>query len=317
MTPARSRLRAALDREEITTSVAIHDALTARLAERAGHELLFVGGYNVTLSRLGLPDAGYLTMAEMLDTSRAIAGAVEVPAIADFDTGFGNAVTARRAVREAISTTGLAGLSIEDQQDPKRCGHVAGKRVVSIEEAVGKYRAAADVRDDLDPDFVLVGRTDAIGAAGGSVDDAIERGRAYHEAGADVVWVEGFTDRDQVDRVGAELDAPLMYNNLMGQGSVSPLLGREELQAMGYDITHFLASLLPTMVGVYDHLEGLLENDVAHERRYQERIDGHPVGDLHDFAGFDRVYDLEAEYLPAEDRDRYDDSRGHRPDGDP
>src|SRR5207244_1461232 len=159
----------------------------------------------------GLPDAGLVTLTEMVANARYIAAAVSVPLIADADSGFGNAINAMRTVREFI-TAGVAGIHIEDQVAPKRCGHVAGREVIEIEEAAGKIRAAAAARDELDPDFVLIARTDARGAHGGSLDDAIRRANAYLVAGADMAFVEGPTSVDEVKRICAEVKGPVFYN---------------------------------------------------------------------------------------------------------
>ena len=163
-------------------------------------------------------------MTEMHLNARYIANAVQVPVIADADNGYGNAINVMRTVREYIGT-GVAGIHIEDQAIPKRCGHVAGRRVIPIEEAVGKYRAADAVRRELDPDFVLIARTDARGAAGGSLDDAIGRANAYLEAGADLAFVEGPTSVDEVRRICREVKGPVFYN----QTGVSPRFGLAEM----------------------------------------------------------------------------------------
>ena len=167
-----------------------YNALSAKVLAHVGFPALYMTGYGTSLSLLGLPDAGLATMSEMHLNARYIANAVAVPVIADADNGYGNAVNVIRTVREYIQT-GVAGIHIEDQAIPKRCGHVAGRQVIPLAEAVGKYRAAARVRDETDPDFVLIARTDARGAHGGTLDDASRRANAYLEAGADMAFVEG------------------------------------------------------------------------------------------------------------------------------
>src|SRR5262249_24321001 len=159
------------------------------------------------LALLGLPDAGLATMTEMHLNARYIANAVAIPVIADADTGYGNAVNVMRTVREYVQT-GVAGIHIEDQVMPKRCGHVAGRQVIALHEAVGRYRAADHVRREIDPDFVLIARTDARGAHGGSLDEAIRRANAYLEAGADLAFVEGPTSIDEVRRIVREVHGP-------------------------------------------------------------------------------------------------------------
>src|SRR4051812_22988128 len=176
------------------------NALTARILEHAGHEAIYMTGYGTSLSLLGLPDAGLITLTEMVLNARLIAGAVRAPVIADADTGFGNAINVVRTIEEYIRA-GVAGLHIEDQVAPKRCGHVAGREVIGREEAVGKIRAAHATRQALDPDFVLVARTDARGAHGGSLDEAITRANLSLEAGADLAFVEGPASKAEIAEV--------------------------------------------------------------------------------------------------------------------
>jgi len=173
---ATTRLRQLLSSTPPLIVPGCYDALSARVLEAAGFPAVYMTGYGTSLALLGLPDAGLATMTEMHLNARYIANAVAVPVIADADNGYGNAINVMRTVREYIQT-GVAGIHIEDQAIPKRCGHVAGRRVIPIDEAVGKYRAADAVRRDLDPDFVLIARTDARGAHGGSLDEAIRRVR--------------------------------------------------------------------------------------------------------------------------------------------
>src|SRR3989442_13625709 len=169
-----------------------YHALSARILAEVGFPAVYMTGYGTSLALLGMPDAGLATMTEMHLNARYIANAVPVPVIADADNGYGNAINVMRTIREYIGT-GVAGIHIEDQAIPKRCGHVAGRRGSPIEEAGGKNRAADAVRRELDPDFVLIARTDARGARGGSLDEAIRRANAYLEAGADLPFVGGPT----------------------------------------------------------------------------------------------------------------------------
>ena len=162
-----TRLRQLLSSEETLVVSGCYNAMTAKILEKVGFPAVYMTGYGTSLSLLGMPDAGFATMTEMHLNARYIANAVDVPLIADSDNGYGNAINTIRTVREYIQT-GAAGIHIEDQVIPKRCGHVAGRLVIPLEEAVGKYKAAADARDELDPDFVLIARTDARGAHGGT-----------------------------------------------------------------------------------------------------------------------------------------------------
>src|SRR5918997_6891893 len=162
-------------------------ALHAMIVEKAGFDYVYAGGYDASLTLLGLPDVGLMTETEMVANLRHVARATSLPVVADADTGYGNAINVIRTVQD-YESAGLAAMHIEDQVSPKRCGHVAGKVVIPLEEAVGKIRAALDARRD--PDFVIIARTGAIAAAGGGFEEAVRRGIAYGRAGADMVWAE-------------------------------------------------------------------------------------------------------------------------------
>jgi 2-methylisocitrate lyase-like PEP mutase family enzyme len=286
-----------------------YDALSAKVLERTGFPAVYMTGYGTSLALLGLPDAGLATMTEMHLNARYIANAVSVPVVADADNGYGNAINVIRTVREYIQT-GVAGIHIEDQAIPKRCGHVAGRRVIPLEEAVGKYRAADAVRRDLDPDFVLIARTDARGAHGGSLDEAIRRANAYLEAGADMAFVEGPTGLAEIQRVCREVRGPVFYN----QTGVSPRLTLDQMKELGIALTILPgATLRVALQAVWDFATALREDGPVAEARFAERFRDHPVGDLHTFAGFDRIRAWETEYLPAEELDKYEDSIGHQP----
>ena len=255
-------------------------------SEAAGFPAVYMTGYGTSLALLGLPDAGLATMTEMHLNARYIANAVAVPVIADADNGYGNAINVMRTVREYIRT-GVAGIHIEDQAIPKRCGHVAGRRVIPIEEAVGKYRAADAVRRELDPDFVLIARTDARGAPGGSLDEAIRRANAYLEAGADLAFVEGPTSVEEVRRVCREVKGPIFYN----QTGVSPRVSRRGDAGARHRRDH-PARARSSASGIAGAL-GLCRGAPARRARgrgpFRRTIQGPSGRDLHTFAGFDRI----------------------------
>ena len=195
-------------------------------------------------------------MPEMVENAKNIQERSSVPVIADADNGYGNATNVVRTVREYVKA-GVAGIHIEDQTFPKRCGHTKGRRVIPKAEAVGKIRAAADVRDERDESFVLIARTDARGAVGGDLDDAIERANAYVDAGADVAFVEGPVDEDEIARIGREVDAPLVYN-CVGELGTSPYVEPDALTELGFDLVLYpVASTLTTIAAVHDRLSGL------------------------------------------------------------
>ena len=306
---ATTRLRELLRGGQTLLVPGCYNALSAKILDAVGFPAVYMTGYGTALSLLGLPDAGLATMTEMHLNARYIANAVTVPVIADADNGYGNAIGVIRTVREYIQT-GVAGIHLEDQALPKRCGHVAGRMVISLEEAVGKYRAADAVRRDLDPDFVLIARTDARGAHGGSLDEAIRRANAYLEAGADMAFVEGPTSVDEVRRICQEVHGLIFYN----QTGVSPRFSLAEMNELGIAVTILPgATLRATVEAVYDFARDLRERGPAAEVDFNERFTGHPLGNLHRFAGFDQVREWEEAYLPAEELDKYADSVGHQP----
>jgi 2-methylisocitrate lyase-like PEP mutase family enzyme len=283
--------------------------LSGKMLDKTGFPAVYMTGYGTSLSLLGMPDAGLATMTEMHMNARYIANAVDVPVIADADNAYGNAINVIRTVHEYIQT-GVAAIHIEDQIIPKRCGHVAGRRVIPIDEAVGKYRAAVSARDEMDPDFMIVARTDARGAHGGSMDDAINRANAYLDAGADMAFVEGPTSVAEVERICKEVKGPIFYN----QTGVSPRFTIAEMAELGIALTILPGALLrATMQTLYDFSKDLYDNGPDAEVRFAAKFKDHPVGDFHTFAGFDQIREWEEAFLVPEELEKYEDSVGHQP----
>jgi 2-methylisocitrate lyase-like PEP mutase family enzyme len=229
--------------------------------------------------------------------------------LADADNGYGNALNVMRTVREYIGA-GVAGIHLEDQVAPKRCGHVAGRLVVPLEEALGKLRAACDTRDKLDPDFVLIARTDARGASGGSLDEAIRRANAFLGAGADLAFVEGPASAEEVRRICSEVRGPVFYN----MTGLSPRFTLQEMRELGIAVCIAPGALLRcALAAMHDLALEMHKEGPAAEARFIERFRRHPLGDLHTFAGFDRVREWERAYLGEEAMQKYADSVGHLP----
>jgi 2-methylisocitrate lyase-like PEP mutase family enzyme len=309
MKRATTRLRALIARGPTLYVPGCYNAMSARVLESAGFGAIYMTGYGTSLSLTGLPDVGLATMSEMVANARYIASAVRIPLIADADTGFGNAINVIRTVREYIGA-GVAGLHLEDQVSPKRCGHVAGRLVVPVEEAVGKIRAAADARDELDPDFVLIARTDARGASGGSLDEALRRANAFLEAGADLAFIEGPTSVDEVRRICKEVKGPVFYN----MTGVSPRFTLDEMRQLGIAVCISPNAMLRTaLAAMHDLALQMHDEGPVAETRFMETFRKHPLGDLHTFAGFDQIRDWENEYLGEEAMKKYADSVGHVP----
>ena len=231
-----TRFRELIDRPEILPAMGGYDALSARLIEQAGGEVVYMSGSSVSTSVHGYPDVGLTTMTEMVDRARGMANAVDVPVFCDADTGYGNPVNVVRTVEE-YERAGVAGIHIEDQTFPKKCGHFEEKDVVPVGEMTAKIRAATDARED--EAFVIIARTDA--RAVERFESAVERSEAYVEAGADVLFFEAPTTREELERVGEAFpDVPLVAN--MTEGGKTPLFTASEFEAMGYDVVLYPAT---------------------------------------------------------------------------
>lgn len=301
----------------------VYSPLDARIAARCGLKAIYLSGYSVALAH-GFPDMGLLTQTEVARVAHMVAGAVDVPVVADADDGYGNALSTMRTVQEFIRA-GVAGLHIEDQRFPKRCGHIAGKTIVSREEALGKYRAALDVRDRLDPDVAIIARTDAYGAVGGSLEEAIWRGRAYADAGVDLVWCElsGAAREPAVEFARAmrqtHPDLPLAFNyssSFKWSSDPNPFTFRE-LGELGYRfifITLFAAHA--GMYAVWNAMEELARDQEQAQWRLEKLKAGHPTESHHVMARVSDYQELERRYIPgAEERIQgshgFDDHRLH------
>lgn len=207
----------------------VYDALSAKIASRAGFEVIFITGYSLSATLLGEPDFGILTQTEMLDAARRICSVTDKPVIVDADTGYGNAVNVIRTVHELIQA-GAAGMFLEDQVWPKRCGHMKGKQVIPLDEQIKKLRAAVDARED--EDFYIVARTDARQALG--LSDAITRALAFKEAGADAIFIEAPQSEQEMREISRQVEGPLVAN--MIERGVTPLLGPQELLDLGFQL---------------------------------------------------------------------------------
>lgn len=221
-----------------------YDALSALLVEQAGFKAVYLTGFGAAASLLGMPDIGLLTATEMTDHARRLSASVNIPVIADADTGYGNPINVRRTVRE-YERAGVAAIQLEDQVSPKRCGHMSGKSVIPTDEMVNKIRAAADAR--LNDDMVIIARTDALACEG--LDAAVRRGKSFRDAGADLIFVEAPTSRSDVRTIAERLTGiPLMYNWV--EGGRSPALTSAELAELGFRLVIFpLATLLAATEG--------------------------------------------------------------------
>ena len=273
-----------------------YDALTARLAEQAGFDGVYVTGYGVSASMIGEPDVGLVTMTEMSNRAAQIAAAVSVPVIADADTGYGNALNVRRTI-QAYERAGLAGLHIEDQVTPKRCGHMTGKSLISTEEMVGKIRAAVEARRD--DDFTIIARTDARAVTG--LDDAIGRAKAYAQAGATAVFVEAPQSEDEVSFIANALrPLPLVMNMATGStidGAKTPPLSVDVLERLGYKIILFPVQAIYAAASAVRDTFALIRAGVPLSEVLQRmRMIG--FTEFNEILGLGSLRELESRYAP-------------------
>jgi len=232
-----SRLKQLVLDKEILVMPGAFDALSAKIVEQAGFKCTTLGGYPTSAVRLAKPDVSLLTLTEMVEHTRYICDAVDIPVLIDGDTGHGNVTNVIRTVKQ-FEQAGAAGLFIEDQVFPKRCGHMEGKQVIPTEEMIVKLRAAVDARRDQD--FIIMARTDALAVYG--IDEAIERGNRYREAGADLIFIEAPPSVEEMRRINREVKAPTSAN--MVEGGKTPILTAKELEEIGYAVATFPLSTL-------------------------------------------------------------------------
>ncbi|MCB2102270.1 MAG: isocitrate lyase/PEP mutase family protein [Rhodobacterales bacterium] len=280
-----TRFRDLIERPEILMLPGVQDALSAKIAEQAGFQAITCGGYATSATLLGEPDTSQLSLTEMADHYARICDAVDIPLFGDGDTGFGNVTNVARTVR-LYERTGLAGMFIEDQVFPKRCGHMAGKQVIPAVDMVAKVQAALDARTD--PDFVIMARTDAVAVNG--LDDAIERMALYREAGADLLFVEAPRTEADMRRICTELDGPCMAN--MIEGGQTPVLPLEALQEIGFAVVTYPVALTYALASTTRDL-------MAHMAAKGTTV-GFP-GEMMDFDEFNAVIGL----APLRDREQH------------
>ena len=284
---ARPSLREQLeDKNRIIVLPGVFDALSARIAEQVGFPAMFQTGYGSSAALLGMPDFGFLNAGETIDNARRIIRAVKVPVLVDADTGYGNPLNVWRLV-EDLESLGAAGMFLEDQIWPKRCGHMVGKDVIPKDEYLPKLKAAVEARKSKD--FIIVARTDARAPIG--LDEAIERGKAYKKAGADVIFVEAPRSIEELKKVADEIDAPLVAN--MIEDGVTPTLPAQELLKLGYRIAVFpLSALYSATYAMREVLTELKKTGATKQTRKMMVT----FKDFNRFVDLDRYMNLEKRY---------------------
>ncbi len=278
----------------------VYDALTALIAARQGFDCLYLSGASLAYSRLGRPDIGLVSVSELAETVALICDRVGLPLIVDGDTGFGNALNVQRTVRQ-LERAGAAAIQIEDQSFPKRCGHLQGKRLVSVTEMTGKIRAATDARQNAG--VKIIARTDAIAVEG--FGNALDRAQAYHEAGADILFIEAPRTRDELETIGRRFGhgTPLVAN--MVEGGKTPLHAADDLIAMGYRIVIFPGGAARAMArqaqDYYSSLSRTGSNAAFHDRMFDLDTLNATIG-LQEMLDLGRDYDLNPDQVAAETR---------------
>ncbi|WP_422020228.1 isocitrate lyase/PEP mutase family protein [Roseibium sp.] len=278
------KLRALLAQDRLNVMPCCFDALSAKLIEQAGFGLTFMSGFATSASRIGQPDLGLMSYAEVLDQARNITDAIEIPLIADGDTGYGNAMNVRRTVT-GFAKAGAAAVMIEDQLAPKRCGHTPGKAVVSRDEAFDRIRAAQDAKD-AGADILILARTDARHDHG--LTEAIDRAAKFKELGADILFVEAPKTVEEMQTICRELPGPKMANIV--EGGETPELSHKELEDIGFSIAAYPLTL---MASAMQAMMGTLAKLKSDEDRTPDLMN---FSELRDRIGFNDYYEASAHY---------------------
>ena len=272
--------------KEILVMPGAQDALSAKIIERAGFKAVTLGGYAASAASLAKPDVSILSLTEYANIARNIVQAVDLPVFVDGDTGHGNVTNVQRTV-QVLENAGVAGLFIEDQVFPKRCGHMEGKQIIPTDEMVAKVKAAVDAR--VDPDLIIMARTDAVAISG--LDEAIERGNKYAEAGADLIFVEAPTSREDMLKSNREIKAPT--NAIQIEGGKTPLLTVKELEELGFNVVVYPnITVYATAWALKGLWEGLKKNGST--KHWLDKII--PFNEFNTLIGLDKIREKESYY---------------------
>jgi len=307
----RRKFRAILKRKKMTPMPGGFGPVYARMAQEAGFECFFLPGSQLSHVLYGVPDNGIIGMRDLVDHARHMAAHCDIPILVDADTGYGNAVNVHFAVEEIIRS-GVAGMQIEDQEAPKKSGTAAGRRLISVEEAVGKIKAAVAARDAIDPDFVICARCDGIGAEGSNFDQTLARCVAYvKEGGADLIWLNSVEDRDQVKRACKEIPGPVLL--IWGGKDLPP--SWEEYDRFGARIV-----LYPTIAATaglqaaWEVLKDFHARGAEAMLDWNRRVASSPFGQpqVKKLLGYDTILEIEKRYLPKAAQRDYISTWGHK-----
>lgn len=264
----------------------VYDALSAKIAARAGFEVIFITGYSLSATLLGEPDFGLLTQSEVVGAAQRICAVVDTPVIVDADTGYGNAINVMRTVQDLIRA-GAAGMFLEDQVWPKRCGHMKGKQVIALDEQLKKLRAAVEAKQG--GDFFIVARTDSRQALG--LTEAITRGLAFKEAGADAIFIEAPESKEEMKEIAHQVPGPLVANML--ERGVTPLMGPKELKELGFDLIVWPLAPLYSAAQSLTEVYTTLRRDGSTLAILDRLM---PFDDFNRIVGLEEKYALDAKY---------------------
>jgi 2-methylisocitrate lyase-like PEP mutase family enzyme len=279
-------IRQALNQSGQIVMPGVYDALSAKIAARSGFEVIFITGYSLSATLLGEPDFGLLTQTEVIAAAQRICSVVETPVIVDADTGYGNAINVIRTVRDLIAA-GAAGMFLEDQVWPKRCGHMKGKQVIPLEEQLKKLKAAIEAKQNRD--FFIVARTDSRQALG--LNAAIERGIAFKNAGADAVFIEAPESKEEMREISKQVRGPLVANML--ERGVTPLMGPNELKELGFDLIVWPLAPLYSVAKSLTEVYTTLRRDGSTLAILDRLM---PFDEFNRIVGLDEKYALDAKY---------------------
>ena len=279
-------IRQALNQSGQIVMPGVYDALSAKIAARSGFEVIFITGYSLSATLLGEPDFGLLTQTEVIAAAQRICSVVETPVIVDADTGYGNAINVIRTVRDLIAA-GAAGMFLEDQVWPKRCGHMKGKQVIPLEEQLKKLKAAIEAKENRD--FFIVARTDSRQALG--LNAAIERGIAFKNAGADAVFIEAPESKEEMREISKQVRGPLVANML--ERGVTPLMGPNELKELGFDLIVWPLAPLYSVAKSLTEVYTTLRRDGSTLAILDRLM---PFDEFNRIVGLDEKYALDAKY---------------------
>lgn len=284
-----ARLKATLDAGEFVVAPGVYEMLSAKIADRMGFRALYMTGYGISASHLGVADAGLVTYRDMVERARTIASGTKTPLIADADTGFGGLLNIRETVR-GYEAAGVQAIQIEDQEMPKKCGHTPNRRVVPLADAVKRIEVAVESRRSRD--FLIIARTDA--RTGLGMDEALDRARAFAGAGADILFVEAPESEDEFKRVGAELAGRAkLLANMVPTGR-SPDVGAAKLKRFGYSIAIYpSAGMAPACAALHSSYEFLLKN----ESLKNCAVPAYNMQQMHELVGFPDVWDFEQRHV--------------------